>query len=113
MPSTTFAAPLLPGKTDAWKVAQAEIIGARKEAYLQGRRSLGITKEVVCLQQTPGGDFVVVYIEANEVSTILQDMLDATDPFHTWFNEAVLKECPGIDSSSSVPPINEVVIDLL
>ncbi len=64
VPSKVFAAPLLPGKTDAWKAAVAEISGARKEEYLQARHNLGVTKEVVCLQQTPHGDFVVVYIEA-------------------------------------------------
>ena len=113
MPSTVFAAPLLPGKTDAWKAAVAEISGARKEEYLQGRSNLGITREVVCLQQTPHGDFVVVYIEANDTSKILQDMLDSNDAFHTWFKQAVLKDCHGIESGGMVPPSNEVVLSLL
>ena len=113
MPATTFAAPILPGKTDAWKNAVVEINGARKDAYLQDRRALGITKEVACLQQTPGGDFVVVYIEANDVSGILEKMIGATGSFDTWFKEAVLKECHGMDASSPLPPTNEVLIDLL
>ena len=113
MPATAFAAPVLPGKTDAWKNAVAEINGARKDAYIQARRALGITKEVACLQQTPHGDYVVVYIEANDVSGVLQKMLDATDAFHTWFKEAVLNECHGINASSPVPPTNDVSIDLL
>jgi hypothetical protein len=50
MPSTVFAAPILAGKTDAWKAAISEISGARREEYLQARRTLGITKEVACLQ---------------------------------------------------------------
>ena len=112
MPSTTFAAPILPGKTDAWKSAIAEIAGSRRNEYLEARRNLGITKEVACLQQMPQGDFVVVYIEARDVSGILQAMLDATDPFHNWFKQAVLKDCHGIDTST-VPPVNEVTFDLL
>ncbi len=46
MASTVFAAPILPGKTDAWKAAIAEITGGPREEYLQARRTLGITKEV-------------------------------------------------------------------
>ena len=112
MPSTTFAAPILPGKTVVWRRAVAEIAGSRKNEYIDARRNLGITKEVVCLQQMPQGDFVCVYIEARDISRILQDMLDATDSFHTWFKEAVLKDCQGIEASN-VPPVNQVALDLL
>ena len=60
MPVTVFAAPILPVTTDAWKAAVEEVKGSRREQYLQARRSLGITWEVACLQQTPQGDIVVV-----------------------------------------------------
>ena len=113
MPSTVFAAPILPGKTDAWKAAIEEIKGARKDEYLQARRNLGVTKEVACLQQTPHGDFAVVYIEANDTSKILQDMLDSNDAFHTWFKQAVLKDCHGIEAGRMEPPANEVFLDLI
>ena len=89
MASTVFAVPILSGKTDAWKSAIAEMTGPRRNEYVQARRALGITKEVVCLQQTPHGDYVCVYLEASNVSRILQDMVEATDPFHRRFAEAV------------------------
>lgn len=79
MPSTVFAVPILHGKTEAWKSAVAEMTGPRKNEYIEARRALGISKEVVCLQQTPHGDFVCVYLEAANVSNILQDMVQATD----------------------------------
>ncbi len=112
MPSTTFAAPILAGKTEAWKAAVVEINGPRKEAYLESRRGLGITKEVASLQQTPHGDFVVVYMEARDTSALLQNMIDATGPFNDWFKQTVLKDCHGIEGSQ-VPPANPVMIDLL
>ena len=74
---------------------------------------MGITKEVACLQQTPHGDFAVVYIEANYTSKILQDMLDSNDAFHTLFKQAVMKDCYVIGSGGLVPPSNEVFLDLL
>ena len=90
-----------------------EIKSQRREEYVQARRNLGITKEVACLQQTPHGDFVVVYIEARDTSRILQDMMESNGPFDAWFKEAVLKDCHGMDSPAMVPPANEVFIDLL
>ena len=48
MPSTVFAVPIQPGKTEAWKSATAEMKGPRRNEYLEARRKLGITKEVVC-----------------------------------------------------------------
>ncbi len=113
MPSTVFAVPILSGKTEAWKQALAEINGPRKNEYLQARRDLGITKEVVCLQQSPHGDMVVVYIEARDTSRVLQDMMQATDPFHRWFCQAILQDAHGIDRSEPPPPANEVFLDAL
>ena len=113
MPSTVFAVPILPGKTEAWKSAVAEMTGPRRNEYIEARRNLGITKEVVCLQQTPHGDYVCVYLEAGNVSHILQDMVQATDPFHRWFGEAILKDAHGMDSSQPLPPANDVFADLI
>ena len=97
-----------------WKAAVAEINGAKKQEDLGARRALGITKEVASLQQTPPhGDFAVVYVEANDVSGILRRMMDSTDPFNTWFKDAVFKECHGMDASSPLPPDNQTMIDLL
>ena len=56
MSSTVFAVPILPGKTEAWKTAVAEMTGTRRNEYTEARGNIGITKEVVCLQQTPHGD---------------------------------------------------------
>ena len=115
MPSITFAAPILPGKTEAWKATIEEINGSRREEYIQARRSLGITKEVVSLQQMPQSDMVVVYIETTEAtdpSNVMQAMIADNSPFHTWFKQAVLQDCPGIDASG-VPPANQVSLDII
>jgi len=54
-----------------------------------------------------------VYVEAGNVSRILQDMVEATDAFHPWFAEAVLKDLHGLDPSQPLPPTNEVFMDLV
>ena len=113
MATTNFAVPILEGKTEAWKAACVEMAGPRKEEYIKSRQALGITKEVACLQQTPHGDYVVVHIEGNDVSGIMQGMMEATDRFSVWFKEAVFKDVHGIDGSGSVPPAPEVFVNIL
>ena len=113
MAYTCFAVPILAGKTDAWKALCAEMSGPRKEGYLESRRALGITKEIACLQETPHGDYVVVHIEANDVSDIMGGMMAATDAFSVWFKDAVFKEIHGVDGSGPVPPTPGVFINIL
>ena len=50
MPEFSFVAPILPGKTAAWRAAVAEIKGLRNAAYQESRRKLGIKQEHVSLQ---------------------------------------------------------------
>ena len=64
--STAFAVPLLPGQTEAHRIALASCpAGARKEAYQDARRRAGI-REAVWIQPGPGGDAAVVYLEADD-----------------------------------------------
>ncbi|MDH3602819.1 MAG: hypothetical protein OEU26_24675 [Candidatus Tectomicrobia bacterium] len=60
MPVVTFAVPILPGKTDMWKQAVAEMMGSRKSEFEESRRRMGVTREVVSLQTTPDGDYVQI-----------------------------------------------------
>ena len=56
---------------------------------------------------------MVVHIEGNDVSGIMQGMMEATDPFSVWFKEAVFKDVHGIDGSGPVPPAPEVFLNIL
>lgn len=40
-----FAAPILPGKLEAWMRFTQEMLGARRQDYEASRRRLGITRE--------------------------------------------------------------------
>lgn len=53
MPAIAFAAPLLPGRTDADREAMASCAhGARKAAYEDAHRRAGVTREAVWIQPT-------------------------------------------------------------
>ena len=110
MAVTTFCAPILPGKTEAWKAAAQEMLGPRKTEYAESRRRLGICHEVGSLQSTPAGDWVVVYLEANDPDTVLSRILSSDMPFDRWFAATILKGAHGI-TGPQVPPPNEVFVD--
>ena len=111
MPATTFAVPLLPGKTEIWKQAVAEMTGARKSEHDESRRRMGITREVVSLQSTPQGDYVVVCLEGDDPNGFVARCLTSDVPFDKWFAETILKGTAGMDASQAPPPPNQVFVD--
>jgi hypothetical protein len=84
MPVTTFAVPVLAGKTDAWKKAVAEDERATEER-LRG-----------------------VFIEAGDPANIVAKYLSSDAPFDKWFTESVLK---GVHGISAAPPGNETFVN--
>lgn len=64
MQTIAFAAPLLPGKTEADREALASCAnGDRRAEDEASRRRAGITRESVWIQSTPGGDVAVVVLD--------------------------------------------------
>jgi hypothetical protein len=111
MAEFSFAVPILPGKTDAWRKAVAEIKGPRWGDYKKSRKSLGIKREQACLQHTPQGDMVVVHIDAKDPVSVMPAMLAGVAQFDFWFRESVLVGVHGIDPKGPPPPPSEVVLD--
>ncbi len=111
MAVTTFAAPLLPGTTEAWKQAAAEMTGPRRVEFEESRKRMGLTREVVSLQQTPEGDYVVVYLEGDDPSSVVSRYLNSDEPFDRWFAETILIGTHGMDASQGPPPPNQVFVD--
>jgi len=107
----SFAVPILPGKTDAWGRAVAEIKGPRWVAYKESRKKLGIKREHVSLQHTPQGDMAVVHMEAKDPASVMPAMLAGVSEFDTWFLDAVLRAVHGLDPKAPPPPPTEVFLD--
>ena len=90
MQSVAFAVRLLPGQTEAVRIALASCwVGARKEAYQDARRRAGIIREAVWIQPAPGGDVIVVYLEADDVATAFTIWGTSAEPFDRWFRDHV------------------------
>ena len=111
MPVTTFAVPILPGKTETWKQAAASLTTDRKADFDDFNQRFGITRHVGSLQQTPQGDFAVVFIEGDDPDSVLGKMQQSEHPFERWFVATIFEDVHGITSSQGPPPPNTVVID--
>ncbi len=84
--TVAFAAPLIPGTTDADREEMLSCgQGARHDDYVASRRRHGITRESVWIQSTPVGDFAVVMIESPDLSTALHGLATSDEPFDVWF----------------------------
>ena len=111
MPVTTFAVPILPGKTESWKEAAASLTSDRKADFDDFNRRFKISRHVASLQQTPQGDFAVVYIEGDDPDNVLGEMQQSEHPFERWFVATFFEDIHGITSSQGPPPANTVFID--
>jgi hypothetical protein len=109
MPTIAFAAPLLPGKTDADREALAACAtGDRRAEHEASRKRAGITREAVWIQSTPNGDVAVVMLEAPDIQAAMGAMATSEEPFDQWFREHV-KDVHGIDLTEDAPPPEQVL----
>jgi len=106
-----FAVPILPGKTDVWKVMVEEVKGPRRKEYKASRKKAGISHEHVWLQHTPQGDFVVVSVVGKNPEKMVERFAASKDPFDKWFM-AQIAEVHGVDPNK-MPPPNEDYLDIL
>jgi hypothetical protein len=110
MGTVAFAAPLLPGKTDAWRQWIAEMNGPRSAELADFNTRHGLTRHAAWLQQTPQGDLVAVIHEGPGAEELLRKVGTSDDEFDVWFRDNV-QELHGIDFSNP-PPLPEPGLDV-
>jgi hypothetical protein len=112
MATYSFAAPIVPGKTEAWKEFAKEMGGPRRKEWAASRARAGVTGETAWLQTTPHGDFAVVTMEGPDIEKSLVSAGTSTDPFDQWFSQKI-KELHGLttEEMSKLPP-NKILAKL-
>jgi hypothetical protein len=109
MQTIAFAAPILPGKTQADRDAIASCAhGDRQAGFRESRNRAGIEREAVWIQSTPEGDVAVVLIEAPDIQAAMGALAGSRDPFDSWFRESV-KDVHGMDLAAGFPPPEQVL----
>ena len=104
-----FALPILPGKAAAARAFQRELVGSRKGEYAAGERTIGITKELWFLQETPNGGLFVAYMESADFGKALGMFAASREAFDIWFKER-LAAVTGVDLNTPPPgPLSDLV----
>ena len=82
--------------------------GERKAAHQSSRERHGITRESVRIQQTPGGDMAVVYLEADDPQAAFAGIGSYQEPFDSWFRD-LIRAVHGIDLAQGFPPPGQML----
>jgi len=97
-----FDLPILSGKLQAFKRLMAEASGPQKKEHHESRRHLGITREMVWLQQMPFGDMAIVYWESDHPMHAFKALGSSNLPYDRWFVQQI-KDISGIDLTKPLP----------
>ena len=109
MQAIAFAAPLLPGKTDADREALTSCAsGGRSAEHAASRKRAGIAREAVWIQSTPSGDLGVVLVEAPDIEAAMGALATSEEPFEVWFRDHV-RDVHGIDMAEDFEPPEQVL----
>jgi hypothetical protein len=110
--TSVFVLPIVPGKEDLDResLQQMAAPGPAHDAYVEARRSQGITREAVWHQRTPMGTFAIVLMEGDDIAAAMGAMITGQDPFNTQFRQFV-KEVHGVDLAADAPPDVTPIVD--
>ncbi|HEX9995153.1 MAG TPA: hypothetical protein VGB14_19675 [Acidimicrobiales bacterium] len=113
MECLTWAAPIVPGKLDAWRDFDAAMRGPRAEEHRASRQALGMVREVSSLLRTPDGtDLVCLFHEAEDLGKAFRQLAESTEPYDVWFRERLV-EIHGLtpEMLAAGPPPAELHLD--
>ena len=85
-----YVTPVPSGNTEALKVAFAEMSGSRKSQCLANRAVMGVTREYVCLQHTPEGDVLMVYLEGDDLDNARERSVASDSEYARWIAATVI-----------------------
>lgn len=104
-----FLAPVMPGATDFGRSFAHQAWHERVDEHTASRRALGVTQETVCLNATPMGDIICVYLEGDDPVEGNRRFAESRSEYDTWFKQ----QCrsifpPEIDFDEPLPPIGTI-----
>ncbi len=112
MASLAFVCPLTTGKAEEWRYWGEEILEPRRSEYQAFRRRLGLTAHRMYLQQTPEGDWGIMYLEGDDLQRVFQELRTSQDPFTVWFRQRAKDLLGGLDLTQTSPGLpSKLVFD--
>ena len=102
-----FFVPILPGKTEAAYAFANDLSTTRRSDM--DKSQIAVTKESWFIQETPQGNFIIVYYHAPDADKVFENLAASTEPFDVWFKQQVL-EITGVDCNEPTPPAPKQVL---
>jgi hypothetical protein len=104
-------APVVDGKTEAWRAWAQELMGPKKKELEDLNRRHGLTRHAAWCAETPNGPAIVVLHEGPKADAFMENLAKSDHEFDAWFRSKVT-EIHGIDFSAPPSgPMPELVID--
>jgi hypothetical protein len=110
MAAIGFVVPVLPGKEQSDRDWMKEMEGPRREEYESVWKEHGVSRHACWQQVTPAGTVDVIFLEADDIPTVMKGITSSDDEFSQWFRGRV-KDVHGIDLASESPPESTQIHD--
>lgn len=106
-----WAAPILPGKAEAWRRFMQELMGERRPDYEDTCRRLDVQAMRGWITETARGDIGVIAVIASRPEQVLVGLSESERPFERWFRFQ-LATLQGVDINRPprMPP-TDLVLD--
>jgi hypothetical protein len=96
------AFPVIPAKKVALMQFIKDITGPMKKDFEKSEKRLGIKKETWFIQPDPSGDWLIIYMESNDMAKVFGDFAISKEPFDVLARNSI-KEFTGVDLSTPPP----------
>ena len=103
--------PVLPGKEDDARKFAEEALGSHRHHYEGVQKATATSRETWTLQETPGGTFLLAWIEAEDIEAGFEHFATATGADIDWMRGR-MKEVTGVDMTEpDDSPRPEVILE--
>ena len=113
MTGVVLAAPILPGKVDAWREWSRELSeDPRRSEFVAFMKKCGLSRDRCWLQKGPEGALAIILYEGETPAMFLQQIATSQESFAAWFRDRV-KDLHGIDLAMPMEgPPSELITDI-
>jgi hypothetical protein len=77
-------------KLPSWKATVAEMTGPRRADFAASRRSQGVSRQEMWLQQGPDGPREILVVETEDPARTFELMATSDEPFDVWLRRQIL-----------------------
>ena len=111
MSDMVLAAPILPGKLDAWKEFSRNLEEVKRSEFAALIKKTGLSRIRCWLQEGPDSAIGIIFYEGGNPEAFFKEIGSSQESFAVWFRETVM-DCHGMDLSNPAGPPPVIVTDV-